>query len=139
MLFLLFGLAIYQFVNAGFSAFAVVCISPLIILSVYVAFKYRMAAFWALFFINYFVQWFGKNHWLPSGIPMSMYNEMLEILLLVVAIIDARCTPHFERTANLMLYALIAWCGFCTLQVLNDSCGLGLNVGAWYGGARMMA
>ena len=70
---------------------------------------------------------------------MSMYNEMLEILLLGIAIIDARRTPHFERTANLMLYALIIWCGFCTLEVLNDTCGLGINIGAWYQGARMMA
>ena len=139
LLFLLFGLAIYEFVNAGFPAFAVVCISPLIIIAAYVAFKYRMAAFWALFFINYFVQWFSKNNWLPSGVPMSMYNEMLEILLLGIAIIDARRTPHFERTANLMLYALIIWCGFCTLEVLNDTCGLGINIGAWYTGARMMA
>ena len=139
LLFLLFGLAIYEFINAGFTAFAVVCIPPLIIIAAYVAFKYRMAAFWALFFINYFVQWFGKNNWLPSGIPMSMYNELLEILLLSIAIIDARRTPHFERTANLMLYALIFWCGFCTLEVLNDTCGLGINIGAWYQGARIMA
>lgn len=139
LLFLLFGLAIYQFVNAGFSAFVTVCLSPLIIIAAYVTFKYRMAAFWALFFINYFLQWFAKNEWLPSGIPMSMYNEMLEILLLVVAIVDARKSPHFDRTANLMLYALIMWCGFCTLEVLNDTCGLGMNVGAWYQGARMMA
>lgn len=139
LLFLLFGLAIYEFVNAGFTAFALVCISPLIIIAAYVAFKYRMAAFWALFFINYFVQWFSKNNWLPLGVPMSMYNEMLEILLLGIAIIDARRTPHFERTANLMLYALILWCGFCTLEVLNDTCGLGINIGAWYQGARMMA
>lgn len=139
LLFLLFGLAIYEFVNAGFPAFAIVCLSPLIIIAAYVSFKYRMAAFWALFFINYFVQWFGKNNLLPSGIPMSMYNEMSEILLLGIAIIDARRTPHFERTANLMLYALIIWCGFCTLEVLNDTCGLGINIGAWYQGARMMA
>ena len=139
LLFLLFGLAIYQFVNAGFSAFVTVCLSPLIIIAAYVTFKYRMAAFWALFFINYFVHWFSKNEWLPAGIPMSLYNEMLEILLLVVAIIDARKSPHFERTFNLMLYALIIWCGFCTLEVLNDTCGLGMNVGAWYQGARMMA
>lgn len=139
LLFLLFGLAIYQFVNAGFSTFATICISPLIVIAVYVVFKYRMAAFWALFVMNYFVQWFGKNEWLPSGIPTSFYNEMLEILLLVVAIIDARKTPHFERTANLMLYTLIMWCGFCTLEVLNDTCGLGINVPAWYQGARMMA
>ncbi len=139
LLFLLFGLAIYEFVNAGFSAFALVCISPLIIIAAYFAFRYRMAAFWALFFINYFVQWFNKNQWLPAGIPLSLYNEMLEILLLSIAIIDARRTPHFERTINLMLYALILWCGFCSLEVLNDTCGLGINIGAWYTGARMMA
>ena len=139
LLFLLFGLAIYEFVNVGFTAFALICLSPLLIIGAYVAFKYRMAAFWALFFINYFVQCFGKNNLLPSGVPMSMYNEMLEILLLGIAIIDARHTPHFERTANIMLYALIIWCGFCTLEVLNDTCGLGINIGAWYQGARMMA
>lgn len=139
LLFLLFGLAIYQFVNAGFSAFTIVCLSPLLIIAAYFTFKYRMAAFWALFFINYFVHWFNKNQWLPSGIPMSLYNEVLEVLLLVVAIIDARKTPHFERTANIMLYALIMWCGFCTLEVLNDTCGLGINVGAWFQGVRMMA
>ena len=64
---------------------------------------------------------------------------MLEILLLVVAIIDARRTPHFDRAVNLMLYALMMWCGFCTLEILNDTCGLGINVGAWYQGARLMA
>ena len=139
LLFLLFGLAIYQFINAGFSAFAIICLSPLLIIACYVVFKYRMAAFWALFIINYFVQWFNKNQWLPSGIPISIYNEILEILLLIIAIIDARQTPHFERTANLMLYALLCWCGFCTIEVLNDTCGLGINVGAWYQGARMLA
>ena len=139
LLFLLFGLAIYQFISAGFNAFAIICLSPLLIIACYVVFKYRMAAFWALFIINYFVQWFNKNQWLPSGIPMSMYNEILEILLLAIAIIDARQTPHFERTGNLMLYALICWCGFCTLEVLNDTCGLGINIGAWYQGARMLA
>ena len=38
-----------------------------------------------------------------------------------------------------MLFALLLWCGFCTLEVLNDTCNLGINVGAWYTGARMMA
>ena len=35
--------------------------------------------------------------------------------------------------------AIIIWCSFCTLEVLNDTCGLGINVSAWYAGARMMA
>lgn len=45
----------------------------------------------------------------------------------------------FERTANPMLLALLVWCGFCTLEVLNDTCGLGINIGSWYTSARMMA
>lgn len=70
---------------------------------------------------------------------MSLPNEMLQILLLSIAIIDARQTPHFERCANIMLLAVIIWCTYCTLEILNDTCGLGINIGAWYTGARMMA
>ena len=139
LLFLLFGLAIWQFINAGFSAFAMVCMSPLIVLAIYAAFTWRMSAFWVLFAINYTVMFFGKQQMLPHGIPTSLYNELLELLLIGIAIVDAREEPKFERTANLMLYALIAWCGYCTLEVLNDTCDLGINVGNWYSGARLMA
>ena len=135
LLFLLFLLAIYQFTSAGFPAFAVVCLLPLIVLFVYFAFKWRMFTFWALIIINYFVQM--KNVSLP--VPTSLPNEMLELLLLGIAIIDARQTPHFEKCANLMLYALVIWCIFCTLEVLNDTCGLGINIAAWYTGARLLA
>ncbi|WP_288287568.1 hypothetical protein, partial [uncultured Prevotella sp.] len=82
-----------------------------------------MAAFWALIIINYIVQF--KESPLPSAIPMSMWNEMIEIILLAIAIIDTRQTPHFGRCANLMLFALVIWCGFCTLQILNDTCDIG--------------
>lgn len=139
LLFLLFGLAVYQFINAGFSAFAMICMSPFLVLAVYAAFTWKMTAFWVLFAINYTVMFFGKQQMLPNGIPTSLYNEMLELLLIAIAIVDAREEPKFERTANLMLYALIAWCGYCTLQVLNDTCDLGINVGNWYSGARLMA
>lgn len=139
LLILLFSLALYQFYSAGFNAFAIICVSPVLILLVYGAFTWKMSVFWALFVINYFLQWFGKNQWLPGGIPMSLYNEMLEIVLLAIAIVDSRQTPHFERTQNLMLMTLLGWCAFCTLEVLNDTCDLGLDVGGWYSGARMMA
>lgn len=139
LLFLLFGLAIYQFISAGFSAYAIVCASPLIIVMGYVAFKYPMAIFWTLCIFNYIVFGLDRNHYLPNGLPISLIPEGLEIALLAVAIMDARQTPHFDRTFNLMLYALFVWCGFCTLEVLNDTCGLGINVGAWYQGARILA
>ena len=139
ILFLLFFLALYQFYSAGFSAFAIVCLLPLLIPVVYVAFTWQMLVFWSLIFINYFVHFFGRLQLLPSGVPMSLYNEALEILLIAIAIIDARQFPHFERTGNLMLLTLLCWSGFCTLEMLNDTCNLGIDIGGWYGGARMMA
>lgn len=137
LLFLLFLLAIYQFIHAGFSAFAIICLSPLLIISIYVIFHWRMAAFWALFVVNYFLQMHDSP--IPSGIPISLWNEMIEIILLSIAIIDISKEPGFGKCANLMLFALIIWCGFCTLQMLNNTCDLGFDIGSWYTGARLMA
>lgn len=139
LLFLLFLLAIYMFVTAGFSAFAIVCLIPLIVPVIYAAFGARMLTFWILIFINYFVQFFAKLQLLPMGIPMSIYNELVEIILIAIALIDVRQYPHFERMGNLMFFSILVWCGFCTLEVLNDTCDLGIDVAGWYGGARMMA
>lgn len=135
LLFLLFLLAIYSFVTAGYNSYVIVCLLPLVILAIYIVFRWKMTAFWALFIINYFLQW----HNIIIPIPMSLPNEMLQILLLAIAIIDTRQSSHFERAANPMLFALVIWCIFCTLEVLNNTCGLGINIGAWYQGARMMA
>ena len=135
VLFLLFLLAIYQFIHAGFNAFAVVCILPAFIFFIFAAFQYRMLVFWALCFINFFIQF--KN--MPAlPVPTSLPNEMLEIALLVLAIIDVG-SHQFERTVNIMLFAILLWCGFCTVEVLNDTCNLGINIGAWYTGARLLA
>lgn len=139
ILFLLFFLALYQFYSAGFSAFAIVCLLPLLVPIVYIAFTWQMLVFWSLIFINYFIHFFAKLQLLPGGVPMSLYNEALEILLIAIAIIDARQTPHFDRAANIMLVTLLCWSGFCTLEALNDTCNLGLDIAGWYGGARMMA
>lgn len=136
ILFILFLLAIYSFINSGFGAFTVVCCIPILVLIILAVFRYRMLCFWVLVVTNYFLQWHGLK--LPSGIPISMYNEMLEIILLALIIIDAK-DAKLERIANIMLLGLILWCGFCILEVLNNSCGLGINFGAWYMGTRLMA
>ena len=137
LLFLLFLLAIYNFVHSGFNSFAIICILPFLVLFIYAAFKWKMFTFWILITVNYFIQM--KDISKSLTIPMSLPNEMLQIILLAIAIIDTRQTSHFGRTVNLMFFALILWCGFCTLEVLNDTCGLGINIGAWYQGARLMA
>lgn len=134
LLFLLFLLSIYQFYTAGFGAFATICALPIIVLVVIAAFRFRMLTFWTLVIINNFLHI--KGLYLP--VPMSLPNEMLEMVLLALAIIDVE-ERHFGRAANVMLLALIIWCGFCTLQVLNDTCDIGLDIAAWYTGARLMA
>ena len=135
LLFLLFLLAIYQFIHAGFSAFAIICALPILVLFAIVTFRYRMLNFWALIIINYFLQ---MKDFPSAGIPMSMYNEMFEIILIALAIIDVK-DSKFERCGNIMFLTLIVWCGFCTLEVLNDTCGIGIDVGNWFTTARMMA
>ena len=136
LLLLLFVVAIYELITAGFAPFAIICAIPLLVLIVIGIFNYRMSAFWALIVINYIVIWHSAP--LPQGIPTSLYNEAIEIVLLTIAIIDIK-EARFERCANIMLFSLIIWCGFCTLEVLNDTCGIGINVGAWYTTARSIA
>ena len=135
LLFLLFALAIFQFINSGYNAFAVICLSPLAILFVYVAFKWKMAVFGILIVVNWFIM--NRNFALPF--PASLADESLELLLIAIAIIDARNTPHFERAWNFMFLAIMIWCGLCTIEILNDTCGLGMNVNAWFIGFRLMA
>ena len=82
LLFLLFSVAIYQFVSVGIGPFAMICLSPLVIAAIYVAFRWRTATFWLLFFINYFLQWFNKNGWLPGGnLCFLEWPELIESLL----------------------------------------------------------
>lgn len=135
ILFLLFLLALYEFVTAGFNAFAVVCILPLMALLVIAAFRYTMFTFWTLIVINYLIQW---KDFPATGLPMSLPNEMLEMILLALAIINVN-ESKFERCGNLMLLSLLAWSGFCILEVLNDTCGIGLDVASWYTSARALA
>ena len=135
LLFLLFALAIFQFINAGFNAFAVICLSPLAILFVYVAFKWKMGVFWALIIVN----WFIMNRNLSIPFPVSLADESLELLLIAIAILDARYTPHFERAWNLMFLSIMIWVGLCLIQILNDTCGLGLQINAWFTGFRLIS
>lgn len=136
LLFLLFLLALYELSTAGFTGFALVCCIPVFILVVIAAFRYKMISFWALTVVNFFVMW--HNMTMPAGIPTSLYNEMFEIVLIVLAIIDVE-NAKFDRCLNAMLWALLIWCGFCTLEVLNDTCNLGIQVAAWFTGARLIA
>ena len=135
LLFLLFTLAIYQFINAGFNAFAVICLSPLVILLFIAAFKWKMVVFWTLIIANWFIM--NRNFTIPF--PASLVDESLELFLIGMAIIDIRYLPHFGRAFNLMFLAIMIWCGLCLIEIINDTCGLGMNFIAWFTGFRLMS
>ena len=135
LLFLLFLLAIYELITSGLSGLAICCVIPFIILFIYCAFTWKMFSFWLLITVNYFMAM--KNISIP--VPASLPNEMLELLLLAIAILDSRQTTHFERAGNIMLFALIIWSGFCFIEIFNNTCNLGINIGAWYIGFRLFA
>ena len=135
ILFLLFCLAIYQLLTAGISSFAIICFIPIIVIAIYATLKKQMFSFWALITINYFIQL--KDISLP--VPMSLPNELLELLLLGLAIIDTRKDSHFKRAGNMMLLGIIIWNLFCCIEILNDTCALGIDINSWFIGARLMA
>ena len=137
ILFLLFLLIIYEFLHSGYETFTVICLSPLLLFIVYSSFKWRMSAFWALILINYILQM--KDNHLPGVVPMSLWDEMLELMIIIMAIIDARYKPHFERCLNIMLIGILLWLSFCFLQLLNNTCDLGMDVAAWFTGFRLIA
>ncbi len=136
LLFLLFLLSLYSFKNSGINGMAMVLAIPLSIVGVYLAFSYRMFSFWALFIINYYVMFISREIGFPF--PVSLVNEMIEIVLIAIAIIDLR-DSNFKNAANLMLFGVVGWCIFCIIEILNDTCGLGMNVTAWFTGIRLMA
>lgn len=136
LLFLLFLLSLYSFKNSGINGMAMVLAIPLSIVGVYLAFSYRMFSFWALFIINYYVMFISREIGFPF--PVSLVNELIELILIAIAIIDLR-ESNFKNAANLMLFGVIGWCIFCIIEILNDTCGLGMNVTAWFTGIRLMA
>ena len=136
ILFLLFLLSLYSFKNSGINGMAMILAAPVSIIVVYLAFSYRMLSFWALFIINYFVMFLQKEGKMP--LPASLPNELLEIALIAIAIIDIRETK-IGNIFNIMTFAIVGWCVFCIIEVLNDTCGLGMNVNAWFTGIRLMA
>ena len=136
ILLLLFLLSLYSFKNSGINGMAMILAIPASIVVIYLAFSYRMFTFWTLFLINYFVMFLSKEGKMP--LPASLPNELLELALIAIAIIDLR-ENNFKNCANLMTLIVLGWCAFCIIEVLNDTCGLGINVNAWFTGARLMA
>ena len=136
VLLLLFFLAIYNFITTGYSAFATIISIPALLLVGYIFSKHKMVLFYTLFALNFFISFITRHYYIP--LPTSMMNEMLEILLIGLALLDV-AQYRFRDTLNVMLLMLIVWFAFCCIELFNDACGLGIDVYRWYTGARLMS
>ena len=67
LLFLLFLISLYSLKTSGINGMAMACSIPTVILFVYLAFKYKMLTFWALFSINYLVMFLLKENKLQGS------------------------------------------------------------------------
>ena len=136
MLLLLFFLAIYNFIASGYSAFVTVISIPALLMVGYVFFKSKTTLFYTLFSINFFIMFITRHFYIP--VPVSMVNEMLELLLLALALLDVS-KYRFSDTLNVMLLMLMIWRVFFCIEIFNDACGIGIDVYRWYTGARLMS
>ncbi len=135
LLLLFFVAALYEIYCLQLPLVVAICFSPLLVVFVYLAFTYHMFTFWTLFVANYFLHFLARHGFMP--LPMSGVSELLHILLLLIAIIDARMFIE-ARFLNPMFIGMLIWTSLCTIEVFNDTCGLGFNLNTWYSGARLL-
>ena len=136
LLFLLFSIAILNFLSSGYSAFVAVMCIPAIALVGYFLFSRKMAMFYTLFIVNTVVMFIERHFYLP--VPVSLINELFELMLIGMVLVD-HWRFHLSRLINVMFLCAIVWVMFCCIEIFNDQCGLGIDVYRWYTGARLMS
>lgn len=137
ILFLLFLIAMYSMYTSGIAGLAIVSMIPVMVIGCYLVMKYDMFLFYILLVVNYFLHFINRYGYMPP-IPMSLPNELIELMLIAVAMMKFKHS-HLKHTFNIMALALGIWVVFCCLEVFNDQCGLGIDVANWFTGTRLMA
>ena len=136
LLFLLFSIAILNFLSSGYSAFVAVMCIPAIALVGYFLFSRKMAMFYTLFIVNTIIMFIERHFHLP--VPVSLINELFELMLIGMVLVD-HWRFHLSRLINVMFLCAIVWVMFCCIEIFNDQCGLGIDVYRCYTGARLMS
>ena len=135
ILFLLFCIGLYNLTHMGLPGLAVVCLLPVIGVFLYLCLQRKMFLFYVLLVANYFVSFASRSGFLP--IPISAVNEMLEVLLLILAMIDTKDT-YPSWLINTMSLGVLVWVIFTCVEIFNTQCGIPGLAGFWYTGVRLM-
>lgn len=128
LLFLLFFLSLFELYSMGIVGMALICMIPVMIVGLYVAFQFKMAVFWYIFVMNFIIMGLDRYGYVP--VPITALTVAPQFLLIMVCIWDIREHSH-ARYGNLMLLALIIWAFFIFLQLFNRTCQLPISLSSW--------
>lgn len=136
LLILLFLLGVAAFCSLGLVGLVAVCALPALGMFILLSLRYTMTMFWVFFVVNFFIFNLQFNGLMP--LPISGVAEIFYITLMTIALIDAKDIVKV-KLGNAMFAALALWWAFCTLEILNDTCDLGIDVAAWFVNVRVYA
>lgn len=128
ILFLLFLLSLYEFYSMGIMGMAIVCMIPLMIVGIYIAFNFKMVLFWYIFIINYIIM--GVTRYYYISIPVTALTILPQFFLIFVCILDIRWQRN-AKYLNLMLLAELIWIFYIIIQIFNRTCQLPISFNAW--------
>ena len=127
VLFLLFLFALYVFTTSGITAFAAICILPVLAIFLFLALRHPNALFWYIFSINYFVMGLVRYGYIP--VQVTVVTVLPQVLLIVALIVHPRKGKNSLGTP--MIFAIMLWTFYLIIQVFNETCGLPISIGNW--------
>lgn len=129
LLFLLFIIGLLTFYSKGLAGYAIICLIPAIIVTLFLASKNKMITFWVLFFLNYTIMGIGRYINIP--IPVTLLIQSFEFLLLFNLIIEKN-NDHLKYLSNTLFFMLIIWIIYLFIQIFNNTCDLPFYIDQWF-------
>ncbi|MBQ0060366.1 MAG: O-antigen ligase family protein [Bacteroidales bacterium] len=105
------------------------------IIGLLVYFKRQQQLFFAITFIlNYFIM--GIERYVSIPVPISILMEGFWIVLLVILLCNKN-KYRDEGKIPVKIFAIYGiWTIYTTLEIINNTCGIGLDIAAWFKDVR---
>lgn len=107
---------------------------PVLFYALYLFITKPWIAFIMTIVLNYFIM--GISRYVTIPLPVSILIEGVSIVYLII-LFSNRDKYHEEGKIPVPLFAIFGlWTLYCTLEIINDSCNLGLDVVSWFKDVR---
>lgn len=103
---------------------------PALIYILYLYVKKPWTGFLMTVVLNYFIM--GSTRYVNLPIPISVLIEAIYIFQLIVLFTNRERFKEEGKIPVSILAIFGLWTLYCTLQIINDTCNLGLNIVGWF-------